>query len=270
MPLSHAIAIVATTMAVGALLYVLVARRSPEGSREDRTPTNVYAVTAGAMSLLIAFTMSMTFSKYSNAQLATRQEAGQVVAMSRAAMFMPDPTRDALRNQLICYLESVIDEEWPAMRRGEANLGEATQHVVWRMDELLAQNALDAGPGVAMWESANESRSSARIERLLLAGSVVPPLLWVLLILGSLITIVSLFVFADRAKPAWGHVLVVIGPLFIASAALVVIAFFDHPYEDTAGGISPQPMEFAKSVITGERINQMPTAVCPNTHEKPQ
>lgn len=263
MPMSTAVIIVVATMVAGALLYVIVSRRSPEGGREDRTPTNVYAVTAGAMSLLIAFTMSMTFGKYTNAQQATQQEAGQVVAMSRAATFMPAPTRDALRNQLVCYLDSVIGEEWPAMRRGDWHGDPTTQRIVGKMDEILATNARDQAAGVSMWESANQLRSNSRLERLLLAKSVVPPLLWVLLIIGSLITVVSLFVFADRAKPAWGHVLVVIGPLFIASAALVVIEFFDHPYEDTAGGVSPDALEFARTEITGWRIDQMPVATCP-------
>lgn len=264
MPMSTAICIVVATIVAGSLLYVFVASRSPVGGREQRTPTNVYAVTAGAMSLLIAFTMSITFGKYTSAQQAAQQEAGQVVAMSRAATFMPGPTRDALRNQLVCYLDTVINDEWPAMRTGDPHIGAATQQVVWKMDAILATNALDKGPGVSMWESANQSRSSSRIQRLLLSETVVPPLLWVLLILGSLITVVSLFVFADSAKPAWGHVLVITGPLFIASAALVVVAFFDHPYEDTPGGISPQTMEIARSVITGERIDHMPAATCPS------
>ncbi len=46
---------------MGSAAYILVARRSPEGGRGERTPTSVYAVTAGAMSLLIAFTLSLRF-----------------------------------------------------------------------------------------------------------------------------------------------------------------------------------------------------------------
>lgn len=183
--------------------------------------------------------------------------------MSRAAAFMPATTRDALRNQLVCYVDAVIDDEWPSMRQGSSASVPSVQHIIWKMDGILAQNAANAGPGLSMWENANTDRATARVERLLLAKSVVPPLLWVLLILGSLITIGSLFVFADCSKPAWGHVLIIIGPLFIASAALVVIAFFNYPYEATPGGISPEALQFVKTAMTAEHIGGMPVALCP-------
>jgi hypothetical protein len=46
-----AILIVVATLIIGSLLYVLVAKHSPDGGREHQTPTNVYFVTGGAMSL---------------------------------------------------------------------------------------------------------------------------------------------------------------------------------------------------------------------------
>jgi hypothetical protein len=44
-----AIAIVLLTIAVGSAAYILVARRSPEGGRGERTPTSVYADTPGSI-----------------------------------------------------------------------------------------------------------------------------------------------------------------------------------------------------------------------------
>jgi len=129
-----AIAIVLLTIAVGSAAYIFVARRSPEGGRGKRTPTSVYAVTAGAMSLLI---------------------------------------------------------------------------------------------------------------------------------LGSIIAIGSLVVYADRSKQAWGHILLIVAPLFIASAALVVIAFFDRPYADTPGSITPRALELTLERMTQNPIGDLPLPVCP-------
>ena len=78
--LPTAILIVALTLVVGSAIYLVVGRRSPVGGRSDRTPTNVYLVTGGAMSLLIAFTMSITFSQYSSSQAAVQQEADAVMS----------------------------------------------------------------------------------------------------------------------------------------------------------------------------------------------
>lgn len=264
MSLWTAIAIVVATLVVGSILYVIAARRSPEGGREHRTPTSVYAVTAGAMSLLIAFTMSLTFQQYSQAQTAAAQDAEAVVSMSRAAMLMPAKVRDPLRDQLACYAEEVIKVSWPAMRRGETSLQPAPKHTLAVMDGILAKNVAIAGPGLSSWESANTARVQAHMQMMGIAGNGVPPILWMLLIIGSLITVGSLVVYADRSKPAWGHVLVIVGPLFVASAALVVIAFFDHPYADTPGAVTSSAMETTLTRLTGDRIPGVPLARCPH------
>ena len=263
MTLPLAIAIVAVTLIVGSLVYILVARRSPHGGREQSTPTSVYAVTAGAMSLLIAFTMSITYTQYLEAQQAAASEAEAVISMSRAATFMKPEMRDELRNQLACYSDEVIHVSWPAVRRGATSLQPEVAATINTMDGILAADPNGAGAGLDLWETANAQRLAAHMEMLQIAGSGVPPILWLLLIAGSLITIGSLVVYADRSKPAWGHVLVIIGPLFIASAALVVIAFFDNPYMDTPGAVSPRPMQLTYERLTGSQIPGVPLAVCP-------
>ncbi|MGI9117619.1 MAG: hypothetical protein ACR2JV_08305, partial [Gaiellales bacterium] len=70
-------------------------------------------------------------------------------------------------------------------------------------------------------------------------------------------------VYADRSKPVWGHVLVVIAPLFIASAALVVVYFFDHPYADTPGGIQPTAMQLTLERLMQNPIAGIPLPACP-------
>ena len=261
--LPTAILIVALTLVVGSAIYLVVGRRSPVGGRSDRTPTNVYLVTGGAMSLLIAFTMSITFSQYSSSQAAVQQEADAVMSMSRAATFMQPPARDELRDQLVCYAQEVIDVEWPSMRRGDSAVAPEVIRTLDTIDSILVQNPQAVSAGTGLWESANSQRLAAHEGRLLVASDGVPPLVWFLLILGSMITIGSLFVYADRSKPDWGHVLVIVGPLFIASAALVVIAFFDHPYANTPGAITPKPMQTILTVLTTDQIGDIPLPSCP-------
>lgn len=264
MNLVTAIIIVVATLIVGSLLYVFVARHSPEGGRGEQTPTNVYVVTGGAMSLLIAFTMSLTFSQYLDAQQASQTEAEAVTAMSRAATFMPATLRDPLRDQLACYAQEVIQVEWPSMQQGDTAVLPPVRQTLNKMDSILAAQPTAAGPGLAIWEAANVQRHAAHIERLQAAGNSVPAILWLLLIFGSLITVGSLFVYADSSKPAWGHALVVIGPLFVASAALVVIAFFDHPYADTPGAVQPDAMELTLTSLTQGQLDGVPPASCPS------
>ena len=55
-----------------------------------------------------------------------------------------------------------------------------------------------------------------------------------------------------------------IGPLFIAAAALVVIAFFDHPFADTPGAVTTDAMQMTLHKMTALPIGKFPIPVCPN------
>lgn len=263
MSLWWTIAVVAGSVILGSLLFVLIGRRSPEGGRSHHFPASITTLTTGAVTFLIAITISAAFTGYKGAQTAAQQEASAVLAMSRAAMFMQPELRDELRNELACYAQAVISDEWPSMQAGETTGTDSVSGAIVTTDLLLVKNATAAQGGLAMWEAANTERSAGRVTRLLEAGPSIPPMLWALLIIGSLISVGSLIVFADRAKPGWAHVVLIIGPLFVSIAALVVIAFFDKPYADTPGGVTPSAMQDTLVAMTAqERGDGMPPARC--------
>jgi hypothetical protein len=183
--------------------------------------------------------------------------------MSRAAIFMPNSIGEPLQNQLVCYAQNTINIEWPRMRQGKTDLSPEVRKNLDQMTAILSVNANAAGQGLGIWEAADQQRLAAHQQLLVIAGSTVPPILWILLITGSIITIGSLFVYADHSKPAWGHILVVIGPLFIASAALIVIAFFDHPYAGTPGSVTPHAMQVILYNMTHDKVGNFPLPHCP-------
>lgn len=252
MTLWWTVIVVAGSVVLGSLLFVLIGRRSPEGGRSHHFPASITTLTTGAVTFLIAITISAAFAGYKGAQTAAQQEASAVLAMSRAAMFMEPSLRDQLRDELACYAQAVIDTEWPAMQAGETAGTAVVSGAIVKTDLLLVNNAQAAQGGLSMWEAANTERSAGRVTRLLEAGSSIPPMLWALLIIGSLISVGSLVVFADRAKPGWAHVVLIIGPLFVSVAALVVIAFFDKPYADTPGGVTPSAMQDTLVAMTAQ------------------
>lgn len=259
--LTEAIIIVVSAMIGFGVFAALVSRRSPEGSLADKTPTSIYAVTSGAISLLIAFTFSMAFSQYTNAENATHAEGAAVLQMYRATAFMGEPLATDLRHHLLCYAQLVVDDEWPALERGDAQVNDRVQRTLAAMDDAISSSsgATLAGNALSIWETGNTNLVTARQERFAVADWSVPPLVYLMIILGSLVTIGSLFVYADRTKPGWGHAVMIIGPAFVFVAGLVVIVFLDNPFTNTPGGVQPGAIRMSIQYI--ERDLGMPDRI---------
>lgn len=254
MTLTSALIIVLGAMVGFGVFTALISRRSPEGSLADRTPTSIYTVTSGAISLLIAFTFSVAFAQYTNAQNATHSEAAAILQMYRAALFMEEPLRSELKADLLCYAELIVKQEWSALDAGDLQGNDQAQATLGAMDRAISHpdGVKQAGAGLSSWETGNANLITARQERFAVAAWNVPPLVYILIILGSLVTIGSLFVYADRAKPGWGHAITFIGPVFIFVAGLVVISFLDRPFIDTPGGVTPAAIQMSIDYIQGD------------------
>jgi hypothetical protein len=267
MTLWFGIAVIALALLVSAGLIWAVSRKSPEGSLADRIPTNVYTVTTAAMTLLMGFTFAAAFAQYSAAQQAVRAESSAILQMYRATAFIEDPLQTELRNDLLCYATLVSTQEWDELSAGKVDLQGPVQQTMIAMDNAISspEGQKLAGSGLSIWETGNTNLATAREQRFAVVDWDVPPLIYFVLIVGSLLTIASLFAYADRAKPGWGHVVLIVGPVFVAVSALVVIGFLDSPFIQTPGAVTPEPIlqiiEFIQSDLASRGLDTTP--VCP-------
>ncbi len=261
------IAVIVVAMLLGGLLIWAVSRKSPEGSLADRIPTNVYAVTAGAMTLLTAFTFSAAFAQYTSAQTAVRQEASAILQMYRSTGFIEEPLQSTLRADLLCYSTLVATVEWDDLGRGVLNMQGPVQKTMIAMDNAISTSEGQklAGNGLSIWEGGNAELAAAREQRFAVADWDVPPLIYFVLVLGSILTLGSLFAFADSSKPGWGHAVLIIGPVFVAVAGLVVILFLDSPFIQTPGSVTPEAIvetvEYIQADMDSRGLDTTPS--CP-------
>lgn len=267
MTLWFGIAAILLAMVLGGLVIWIVSRKSPEGSLADRIPTNVYAVTAGAMTLLMSFTFAAAFAQYTSAQQAVREEASAILQMYRATAFIAEPLQTELRNDLLCYATLVSTQEWEELSRGKVDLLGPVQQTMIAMDNAISspEGQKLAGNGLSIWESGNTNLAAAREQRFAVVDWNVPPIIYFVLITGSLLTLASLFAFADRTKPGWGHAALIVGPIFVAVAALVVIIFLDSPFIQTPGAVTPEAIEQTVEYIQKDLQSrgQSSTPACP-------
>jgi hypothetical protein len=251
-----AVAILAGADALAVGLMLALRRRSPIGSffKDTAEAAGVFAVVGTAYAVLLAFVFFLAFQSYDGARNDARDEADATTSMFRTAGLFPSPGGARLQGQLICYGRAVADLEWPAMRDGHAN------PVVQGWVETIERTANGAPvrgdkPTAALshWFDLTEARQAGRRGRLGEASSVVPPLVWFVLILGGVVVILYTCLFADPAERHLSQSLMMLAVSTMVTSSLLVIYFLDHPYQNQSGSIRPTAVRTALRVIDAER-----------------
>jgi hypothetical protein len=232
--------------AVSAAGMLIVRRRAPEGTYfKDPIPAAaVYTVAGTAYMVIVAFVFFVAFESYGGAKADAEEEATAALAMFHAAGPFRPETRALLEGQVVCYAREVISDGWPAMREGHGSpvvdtrvraLEESADGIQVRGAKQLA--AYDH------WFALNEERRKGRQGRIAAASPLVPPVIWLILILGAVVAIASVGFFADPREAPVPQAAMIAAIAIIVVSGLVLVRFLDHPYEDKSGSIKPTAME---------------------------
>jgi Protein of unknown function (DUF4239) len=266
MNLLVAVGILAGAEALAVSLMLLVRRRSPVGSffKDTEEAAGVFAVAGTAFAVLLAFVFFLAFQSYDSARKDARGEADAVTGMFRTASLFPTPARLNLQGQLVCYGRAVVDREWPDMRHDRAS--PVVQGWIDSLDRSLRTARIGGDKpttGLSHWFDQAEARQTGRRGRLAEAGSVVPPLVWLVLIVGGAVVIAYTCFFADPGERRLPQALMMFAVSTMVASSLLVIRFLDHPYENHSGSIEPTAMRSALAVIATERAQEPPLAPVP-------
>ena len=101
------------------------------------------------------------------------------------------------------------------------------------------------------WFALNEERRQGRQGRIGEAEGLVPPVVWLILIIGAVVVIASVALFADREEAAVTQAALAAAVAIIVVSGLVLVRFLDKPYEDKSGSIKPTAME--RTLVLMER-----------------
>lgn len=225
-----------TTLGVGYLVETFT-------SVEIRTAHNdragfILAVIGVIYAVLLAFVAIGVWERFQGAEARSYDEAGSLATIYRDSQSFP--RTEYLRGLLRAYLHSVIDEEWPRMRRGEKS------HMA---DVLLESAARDirhiAVPGGGLQDvhaqmlAAMDTALADRQTRLSIDFIGINSLLWLVLILGAYITVAFTYLFGfDRT---FMQQLMIGGLSLMIGLVLFLVVAMDYPYR---GSISVEPEAF--------------------------
>ena len=191
--------------------------------------------------LATALTAVQVWESYEKVKEITAQEASSMAAFYRNVSQYPEPLRSTMRGQLRGYTYQIIHDSWPLQRQGTI-----PTETVRTMDELQTtlvgfEPKTEAEKGLALETLASYDRMmEARRMRLTSVDRKLPGVLWVVIILGAFISLVSAFYFPVHDERVHR---VQVGLLagFIGLVIFMIVAL-DRPYRGDLG-VKPRPYE---------------------------
>ncbi|HWV84829.1 MAG TPA: hypothetical protein VNZ62_05230 [Capillimicrobium sp.] len=252
--LGIALVVVANLVAVAVML--VVRRRAPDGGyyQDMQQAGWVYSVAGTSFAVILAFVFVLAFQSFDRARTSSSSEAEATISLFYTAEILPATERDALKAELVCYARSVIALEWPAMRDGHDS--PVVQDWVRRLDRTFQRAPASSDPkvdaGYGAWLATMQERQDGRQGRLDESRPFIPTLVWIFLLAGGLLVTVFVWLFADPAERTFAQAALPIGVTTVIVSGLVLVAFFDAPYQDTGGAVRPTAMDRTLGLISAD------------------
>ncbi len=227
---------VVTTLIMGYLVatYTSGAVRSAHNDRAGF----ILAVIGVIYAVLLAFVAIGVWERFDQAEARSYDEAGSLATVYRDAESFPHPGR--LRTMLRAYVSSVIDEEWPRMRRGDRS---EISNVLLEMADRYVRHLPVTSPGLAgvhaAMLSAMDSALMDRETRLTIDFGGINGIMWLVLVAGAYITVAYTYFFSFE-RPFMQQLMIGGLSLMIGLVLFLVIAL-DFPFR---GSIAVGPEAF--------------------------
>jgi len=243
------IVILALGCVITGVSILLVRRLVPaslRGSEERREP--VFAFAGVLYALVIGFVLAYALDGYQTAETASGTEADSVSSLSRAATLFDAESRDRIGHELICYSRAVIEDEWPAMSRGNrSELATAATDRLFQSFGKLGRNSADNSALSSSLERVSDLQK-ARATRLLKSDTYLPTMFWVFMVGGGVMLIVFATVLKGR-EPIRGQVMFVLPVTLLLICSIYLVYVFEQPFHGP-NEIGPRAMERALVSVT--------------------
>jgi hypothetical protein len=194
----------------------------------------IYAVLGVSYAVLLGLMLIAVWERWNAAEVITTDEANELAGIFWYAHALPQPEGRHVQELVRSYAQVVVEEEWPAMAQGKsspkawATLDELRGTILGLKSTTGAkQMGYDQMRYNEMLEQLHDL-GNARRERLLVAGQGLPPILWVVLILGGVITVGFTYLFG--LENTLVHLLMVAALALIISMSLFTVAALDYPF----------------------------------------
>lgn len=198
----------------------------------------LYGVLAGLMALYLINNISYTVD-------AVEHEASALANIYRESLYLKQPTQKKIHSELVQYLQQVIEIEWPLM--------EAGKHVDNRGDLIIDQIYAEAyqSHDVLARDILQDIKILyvARQQRIHMSYNELSPEIWVVVILGTVLTLFINYLFGMNF---YLHIFTVSVAALMAASMLFLLVTLDRPFQ---GNYNVEPSPF-RSILVNIENNQ--------------
>lgn len=233
-------------LALAILLPRIAERFVPAKYREANLRSSLAvssSITAPFM-IFLGFMIVMLWTQMNSASTAVQNEADSLRNVDALVSQLEVETADRIRSDVVAYARAAIDE-WDALANGSttANAEGAFRTV---RDEVLAL-ARDGQEGVLVDHAVSQvlAAQTYRSERITAAQSDLPPVLWIVLLIGTALY-VAYIVLTDTG-PLASRFAITFVALGVIGISLLLVFMLDNPFR---GDIRTDPAPF-QALIDG-------------------
>jgi hypothetical protein len=233
------VVIVAGTILVALAASFLARRMIPRDplERSQDAVSVMFSAVGVLYTVLLAFLVVLVWEQFNAAQEQAEHESTKISNLLRDAVPFPTPARQAIQCRLIIYTHSVVDDEWDTMANGESSPETRQKYErIWagyygfhprteRQHDFYTESI----------SKLNELGEERRL-RLISSAASIPWVMWVLLVVGAVITIAYLYLFAIP-DAFLQHVMIGSVAGLLAFILFMILAL-DHPF---AGDVKVTP-----------------------------
>jgi hypothetical protein len=202
----------------------------------------IFATVGVLYAVLLAFSVLIVWQGFDKAQDITVNEASCIGSLYRCADSFPADFKAKLKYELVLYVNAIVDEEWPLMARGRGS--ENVQKIndsLWKLyNDFQAKTESEK---IFLSASVHHMAqiSELRTKRIAASGEGIHPLIYFILIIGSIITIAFSMLFGtENIVP---HLIMVALMAAMIAISLVTIIAIDYPF---TGDLSIRPGAFTE------------------------
>jgi uncharacterized protein (DUF983 family) len=188
----------------------------------------IFAAVAVCYAVLLAFVVVVGWESLSSARETTYTEADQLANIYWISRNFPPPQGAAIEGLSLKYAHTVIDTEWPLMDKGESS--QQAQLLLDQMRDDIFGFTPRSGQQT-LYEQAVvsvDSLSAARRDRLAAMSETIPEPMWIVLIIGGVITVSFCLLFGLQSKTT--HIGMVAALAVLITISLLLINNIQYPF----------------------------------------